>query len=144
MYRKQTKLVLHKTFMAITSSPGHKHDRVHKFIKICKVLCKIINLRFIFAIDYTQSKEQHLNQWVKEKDPTSCIILSLLYLSMYFTSQQLCLYRYIVRTRPVDQHTYWTHSSMKHPQCICSCDSQFRWMKHDLNFNCNNGSTAFQ
>lgn len=89
MYRKQTKMVLHKTFMAITSSPGHKHDRVHKFIKICKVLCKIINLRFIFAIDYTQSKEQHLNQWVKEKDPTSCIILSLLYLSMYFTSQQL-------------------------------------------------------
>lgn len=107
MYRKQTKMVLHKTFMAITSSPGHKHDRVHKFIKICKVLCKMINLRFIFAIDYTQSKEQHLNQWVKEKDPTSCIILSLLYLSMYFTSQQLCLYRYIVRTRPVDQHTYW-------------------------------------
>lgn len=132
MYRKQWQL---HHLLAINMTECTNSS---KYL-LCKVLCKIINLRFIFAIDYTQSKEQHLNQWVKEKDPTSCIILSLLYLSMYFTSQQLCLYRYIARTRPVDQHTYWTHS-----QCNTLSDSQFRWMKHDLNFNCNNGSTAFQ
>lgn len=43
MYRKQTKMVLHKTFMAITSSPGHKHDRVHKFIKIFVMLSTLQN-----------------------------------------------------------------------------------------------------
>lgn len=32
--RKQAKLVEHKTSMAFTSCPGHKHGRVHKFIKI--------------------------------------------------------------------------------------------------------------
>lgn len=47
---------------------------------------------------------------MKEKDLTPCIIFPLFYLSMHFTSQQLCLYRYIARTRSVDQHTYWTHS----------------------------------